>query len=102
MLDTPNVMAVGAGDINFARETLDVRIRPSAKQRNLIELATPFAITGNLANPSVAASTTGGAARALARVALSPVNLLGPLLPFVNDRGGDPGNPCLTLSVPTP
>ncbi len=102
VLDTPNVIAGGTGFIDFARETLDVQIRPSAKQRRLVEFATPFAITGSLAKPSVSASTTGAATRALARVALSPVNLLGSLLPFVNNRGADPDNPCLTLSIPTP
>jgi hypothetical protein len=36
----------------------------------------------------------------LGRVIVSPVNLLGSLLPFVTDRGRDPDNPCLTLSDP--
>lgn len=99
VLDTPNVIASGHGDIDFARETLDLRIRPSAKQSRLIEFATPFAIRGNLANPSVEATATGATARALGRVAVSPLNLLGSLLPLVNDRGGDQDNPCLTLAA---
>ncbi len=102
VLDTPNATAVGTGHIDFARETIDVQIRPSPRETRLIELATPFTITGNLADPSVVASTTGAAIRALGRIALSPVDVLGSLLPFVNSRGDDPGNPCLTLSLPTP
>jgi uncharacterized protein involved in outer membrane biogenesis len=102
VLDTPNVIAAGEGQIDFARETLDLRFRPSAKQRRLVEFATPFAIRGNLANPVVEASPTGATARALGRVVLSPVNLLGSLLPFVNDRGRDQDNPCLNLAVVDP
>jgi hypothetical protein len=100
VLDTPNVIAVGDGYLDFARETIDVRIRPSPKRRSVVELATPFAIRGNLASPSVETSAMGVAARALGRVALSPVNLLGSLLPFVSDHGLDPDNPCLALSIP--
>jgi AsmA family protein len=102
VLDTPNVIASGEGYIDFARETLDLRIGPSAKHRGMVEFATPFAIRGSLVHPSVEASAAGGTARALGRVVVSPVNLLGSLLPFVNDRGRDHDNPCLTLSDPEP
>jgi uncharacterized protein involved in outer membrane biogenesis len=100
VLDTPNVIAAGEGYIDFARETLDLRVRPRAKQRSVIPLATPFSIRGSLADPAFAYSTTGATARTLGRVVASPVNLLGALLPFVNDRDRDRDNPCLTLSDP--
>jgi uncharacterized protein involved in outer membrane biogenesis len=100
VLDTPNVIASGEGHIDFAHETLDLRFNPSAKHRDMVEFATPFAIQGSFANPSVQASATGATARALGRVLVSPINFLGSLLPFVNDRGQDPDNPCLTLSAP--
>jgi hypothetical protein len=66
----------------------------------MVEFATPFAIRGSLASPSVKASAPGAIVRALGWVVVSPVNLLGSLLPFVNDRGRDRNNPCLTLSEP--
>jgi uncharacterized protein involved in outer membrane biogenesis len=100
VLDTPSVVATGEGQIDFGRETLNLRIRPSAKERRLVELATPFAIRGSLASPTVEASATGATARALGRVVVSPVNLLGSLLPFVGDGGRDQGNPCLNLTAP--
>ena len=100
VLDTPNMLAAGEGKIDFAREILDLRIQPRAKQSHLVDLATPFAIRGAFTNPSVEAGTIGATARALGRVAVSPVNFLGSLLPFVSDRGGDAENPCLTLSEP--
>jgi AsmA family protein len=97
MLDTPSVIAEGEGYIDFARETLNLRIRPSPKERSLIELATPFTIGGSLASPTVKASAAGATARALGRVVVSPVNLLGALLPIVGDSGRDQQNPCLNL-----
>jgi hypothetical protein len=100
VLDTPKVIASGEGYIDFAHETLDLRFHPRAKHRGMVEFATPFTIGGSLASPSVQASATGATARALGRVVFSPVNFLGSLLPFVNDRGRDPDNPCLTLSNP--
>jgi hypothetical protein len=99
VLDTPSVIATGEGQIDFARETLNLRIRPSAKERRLVELATPFAIRGSLASPTVEASATVATARALGRVVVSPVNLLGALLPFVGDGGRDQDNPCLNVAA---
>jgi hypothetical protein len=100
VLDTTSVIAAGEGYIDFARETLDLRVRPRGKQRSVIQLVTPFAIRGSLANPAVAYSTTGATARTMGRVVASPVNLLGALLPFVSDGGRDRNNPCLSLSEP--
>ncbi len=60
-------------------------------------MSTPFGIKGPLANPSVEVSTAGAFARTAGEVMLSPVNLLGSLLPFVSDRGKDGDNPCLGL-----
>ena len=97
-LDTPNAFAAGEGNIDVARERIGLRIVPRAKRSRLVGLATPFAIRGDLANPVVQVSATGGAARAVGRIALTPVQLLESLLPFVNDRGRDQANPCLNLS----
>jgi hypothetical protein len=96
MLDTQSGMAAGKGYVDFARETLDLRIRPTAKKGRLIELATPL---GSFASPTVEASATGATARALGRVIVSPVNLLGALLPFVSDSGQSQDNPCLNLAA---
>jgi hypothetical protein len=95
VLDTPNAIATGKGSIDFARETIDLQIHPQAKQRRLVALATPFTIKGNLAKPSVEASTAGATARMVGQVALGPINLLGSILPFVSDGGADKDNPCL-------
>ena len=101
MLDTPNAIATGQGSINFADETLHLEMRPEPKRRRVASLTTPFAITGDLANPSVRVSTVGAGGRMIGEVALSPVNVLGSLVPFVGDRGRDNNNPCLNLSYVT-
>lgn len=98
VLDTPNAIAAGEGNIDFDDETIDLRIRPSAKRRRIANLTTPFAIAGDLARPAVQFSTGGAAVRMVGEIAFSPINLLGGLLPFVGDRGDDPDNPCLTIS----
>ena len=99
LLDTPNVLAMGEGRIDLREETIDIRVDPQAKRSRLIELTTPFAIQGPLRDPSVDVSSSGAAARAAGEVILSPLNVLGSLLPFVSDRGSDEENPCLALQT---
>jgi hypothetical protein len=97
LLDTPNVLALGDGRIDLRNEMIDIDVRPRAKRRRLIAMSTPFAIRGPLRGPSVEISTGGATVRSAGEVLLSPLNLLGSLLPFVSDRGRDEDNPCLAL-----
>ncbi len=97
LLDTPNILALGEGRIDLRNEFMDLRFSPRAKSRRLIAMSTPFALEGPLASPSVKLSSAGAASRMAGEVLLSPINLLGSLLPFVSDRGKDDNNPCLTL-----
>ncbi len=97
LLDTPNAIATGQGDIDFAQETFDLQISPTARRRRVADMTTPFAIRGGLTSPSIEFSSGGAAVRVIGEIALSPVNLLGSLLPFVGDNGSDQDNPCLNL-----
>ena len=97
LLDTPNILALGDGRIDLRNEIIDIDVRPQAKRRRLVALSTPFAIRGPLNGPSVEIGTGGAAVRTAGEVLLSPLNLLGSLLPFVSDRGRDEDNPCLAL-----
>ncbi len=96
-IDTTNVRAEGKGDINFRDETIDLNFITHSKNRRLIGITTPFEIEGPLASPSVKVSAGGAAARTIGEVIFSPFNLLGSLLPLVNDQGKDNDNPCLRL-----
>lgn len=97
LLDTTNVRAEGVGDVDFRDEMMDIDVSPRAKRRRLIAITTPFEIEGPLARPSVNVNTTGAATRLAGKMLVSPINLLGSLLPFVNDRGTDADNLCLHL-----
>ncbi len=97
LLDTPDSLVLGNGHIDFGKEFIDLEFRPRSKTKRLAELSTPFGIKGPLANPSVEVSTAGAVARKAGEVVLSPVNLLGSLLPFISSNEKDSGNPCLGL-----
>jgi uncharacterized protein involved in outer membrane biogenesis len=97
LLDTPNVLVLGEGSIDFGKEFMDLNFSPQAKQGGLIAMSTPFGIKGPLASPSMEVNTAGATALAAGKVLLSPINVLGSLLPFVSDRGKDDDNPCLGL-----
>jgi len=97
LLDTPNVLVLGEGSIDFGKEFMDLNFSPQAKRGNLIAMSTPFGIKGQLANPSVEVNTAGATALAAGKVLLSPINVLGSLLPFIGNRGKDGDNPCLRL-----
>ncbi len=97
LLDTPNILVLGEGSIDFGKEFMDLNFSPQAKRRSLIAMSTPFGIRGPLANPSVEVNTAGATVRSAGKVLLSPINVLGSLLPFVSDRGKDGDNPCLRL-----
>jgi len=96
VLDTPDVIVKGKGTIDLGRETLNLKFNPKPKQKRIASLTTAFALKGNLADPSVDVSAAGTVARAIGEVVLSPINLLGSLLPFVDD-GKKRDNPCLKL-----
>jgi uncharacterized protein involved in outer membrane biogenesis len=97
LLDTPNILVLGEGSIDFGKEFMDLNFSPQAKRRSLVEMGTPFGIRGPLANPSVEVNIAGATARKVGKVLLSPINVLGSLLPFVSDSGKDGDNPCLGL-----
>ena len=53
LLDTPQFTVGASAVINFDTEEIDVVIRPKAKQRRLLDVATPVQISGTLSNPLI-------------------------------------------------
>jgi hypothetical protein len=93
------VRATGKGKIDFKDESVNINVYPESKKSHLIELATPFKIKGTLASPVVKIGTTKTATRVVSEVVLSPVRILGSLLPFVGDNKEGADHPCLDLAA---
>jgi uncharacterized protein involved in outer membrane biogenesis len=99
LLDTTNVLATGKGKIDLRDETININVDPQPKKSHLIDLTSPFKIKGTLASPSVEISTTRTATRVVGEVVLSPIRLLGNLLPFVGGSDESADHPCLDLTA---
>ena len=99
LLDTPNIRALGEGTIDLRSERLRIDVDPQPKSKPIANLTTPFTIKGPLDDPSLKVSTAGAAARTVGEILLTPVNLLGSLLPFVGNDGDKQDNPCLDIKA---
>ena len=58
-MDTNGATIRGSGKINLGSEKLDMKLDPSAKQTNLVQLAIPVNVRGTLASPSVTPDPAG-------------------------------------------
>ena len=58
-MDTNGATIHGSGKINLGSEKLDMKLDPSAKQTNLVQLAIPVNVRGTLASPSVTPDPAG-------------------------------------------
>ncbi|WP_162937822.1 AsmA family protein [Indioceanicola profundi] len=50
---TPEMVVRGKGQVNLAKETMDVRIVPRPKNRKLLDMTVPVDATGPLTNPNI-------------------------------------------------
>jgi AsmA family protein len=97
VLDTPKVNMTGTGDIDFADESLHLRLVSQSKGFSLASLRGPIAVTGSFKNPVLkpelgAAVVRGGLALALG-AATAGVGALIPLVDF--GKRGDSNCPAL-------
>jgi uncharacterized protein involved in outer membrane biogenesis len=86
VLDTPKVNIAGDGSVNFADESLHLRLVSRSKSFSLVSLRGPILITGTFIKPKVKPDTAKVAARGAAAVGLAVVTVgvaaLIPLLDF--------------------
>ena len=86
VLDTPKVNITGDGNVNFADESLHLRLVSKSKTFSLASLRGPILVTGQFIKPNVKPDTTKVATRAGAAVGLAAVTVgvagLIPLLDF--------------------
>ncbi len=86
VLDTPKVNITGDGDVNFADESLHLRLASQSKGFSLVSLRGPILVTGTFIKPKVKPDTNkvikrGALAVGLAAVTTGVVGLI-PLLDF--------------------
>jgi uncharacterized protein involved in outer membrane biogenesis len=86
LLDTEDVLVAATGNVNLARERLEVRLRSESKSFTIGTLPTAILIAGSFRNPSVGPElgellARGGAAAGLAAL-LAPVAGLLPTIQF--------------------
>ncbi|HTP03801.1 MAG TPA: AsmA family protein [Nitrospirota bacterium] len=86
VLDTPKVNITGDGNVNFADESLHLRLVSQSKGFSLVSLRGPILVTGTLIKPKFKADTKKVATRGAVAVGLAAVTIpvagLIPLLDF--------------------
>jgi AsmA family protein len=112
VVDTNGATIVGSGKVMLDSEKLDMRLDPTAKQTNLVNLAIPVKVGGTLANPNVLPDPAGlakSATGALAGVAGNSGDTAGALTGLLtgNTSGGGAAQPagssgCGTVAAATP
>ena len=97
VLDTGKAVVTGTGDVNFAEETLNLRLVSKPKDFSFASLRGPINVTGTFKNPNVRPSLTSAATRGAAAVALGFVTGgLGTLIPLL-EFGGAKDSDCAAL-----
>jgi uncharacterized protein involved in outer membrane biogenesis len=97
VLDTPKVNINGSGDVNFADETLHLRLVSQSKGFSLASLRGPIAISGTFTHPLVRPELGGAVARGGLAVVLGAVTAgIGALIPLL-DFGKDKESHCTAL-----
>jgi uncharacterized protein involved in outer membrane biogenesis len=90
VLDTPKVNITGDGNVNFADESLHLRLVSQSKGFSLVSLRGPILVTGTFIKPKVKPDTTKVATRGAAAVGLAVVTVgvagLIPLLDFGDNK----------------
>ncbi len=81
------------GNINIAKETLDLRLLAKPKNISPLTVRSPIHITGTFKNPSFSIEKTPIVMRLVGSIALAFVNPLAAILPFL-DAGSNEPSPC--------
>ena len=97
VLDTPKVNITGDGNVNFADESLHLRLVAQSKGFSLVSLRGPILVTGTFIKPKVKPDTTKVATRVGASVGLAAVTVgVAALIPLL-DFGDKKDSNCAAL-----
>ena len=97
MLDTEDATVQVEGNVNLARETLDLDILPRSKGLRLLSLRSPLYVEGTFKEPDVGVNKTAIAMRAGAAVALGTVAAPLAGLLALTHSGPEQDSPCGSL-----
>jgi uncharacterized protein involved in outer membrane biogenesis len=96
VFDTTDTIVQATGQVNFAEETLNMRVVPVAKDPSPLTLRVPFDIKGTLSKPQVAPDKAKLALRAGGALVLGALNPLAALIPLIETGPGQDSD-CATL-----
>ncbi|MDQ3057968.1 MAG: AsmA family protein [Pseudomonadota bacterium] len=92
VLDTSDTVITGVGEVNLARETLDIRLKPSPKDPSILSLRSPLRISGTFGAPTAAPENTALAGRVGLAVLLGAINPLLALAATIETGPGEDAN----------
>ncbi|MGI9568648.1 MAG: AsmA family protein, partial [Desulfobulbia bacterium] len=76
VLETQNVQVVGRGFVDIRNDRVTLNFLPLPKRQQLVNVVSPFQVTGRLSRPSISLKQ-GAAGRVAAEVVTLPLNILG-------------------------
>ena len=88
VFDTDDTVVSAGGQVNFADETLNLRVTPVPKDPSPVALRVPFDVKGTFKKMQVAPDRTKLALRAGAAIALGAINPFAALLPLIETGPG--------------
>ncbi len=98
VIETANVQIVGAGDIDLPADTIALSFNTRPKRQQLVDVATPFSVSGKLSEPVVELAPGVKSGRAVTEALTLPFNVLGLLLPKAQSK--EPHRPCVVEDLP--
>ena len=93
VIETDNVQVFGAGDIDLAADSIALSFTTRPKRHELVDVATPFSVSGKLSEPVVNVASNVIVKRAAEEFLALPFNVLGLLLPPAHSMKMHP--PCV-------
>jgi hypothetical protein len=98
VIETANVQIVGAGDIDLPADSIALSFNTRPKRPNLVDVATPFSVSGKLSEPIVKVDPGVKGGRVVSEALTLPFNVLGLLLPKAQSK--EPHQPCVVEGLP--
>jgi hypothetical protein len=80
VIETDSVQLVGGGTVDLRDDRIDIAFQPRPIRQKILEMATPFVISGPLSSPKINLKPGAAGSRAFAETVTLPLHLLGALL----------------------